>query len=199
RYRKLMEDLTIDVSTYTMLKRAFMGGFTHANSLYTGQVLEGVTSIDFTSSYPSVMIAEKFPMSRFKPIEITNISELTTLADKYALIFDAKLNDIKAKITQENYISESKCFNVINPTINNGRINKADSISTTLTEIDYKIMSACYEWESIEVKNVRYANKGYLPKPIIESILKLYQNKTELKGVDGFEVEYLLSKGMLNS
>lgn len=199
RYRKLMEDLTIDVTTYTMLKRAFMGGFTHANSLYTGQVLEGVTSIDFTSSYPSVMIAEKFPMSRFKPIEITSILELTTLSDKYALIFDAKFNNIKAKITQENYISESKCFNVINPTINNGRINKADSISTTLTEIDYKIMSACYEWESIEVKNVRYANKGYLPKPIIESILKLYQNKTELKGVDGFEVEYLLSKGMLNS
>lgn len=199
RYRKLMQDLTIDVTTYTMLKRAFMGGFTHANSLYSGQVLENVTSIDFTSSYPSVMVAEKFPMSRFKPIEIESNSELITLADTYALIFDAKFNGIKAKITQENYISESKCYNVINPVINNGRINKADSISTTLTEIDFKIMGACYEWESLEVRNVRYANKGYLPKPIIESILKLYQDKTELKGVDGFEVEYLLSKGMLNS
>ena len=39
----------------------------------------------------------------------------------------------------------------------------------------------------------------YLPKPIIESILELYQDKTTLKGVEGYEVEYLLSKGMLNS
>ncbi|MHA4750694.1 hypothetical protein ACX0FG_15125, partial [Enterococcus faecium] len=36
-------------------------------------------------------------------------------------------------------------------------------------------------------------------KPIVESILKLYQDKTVLKDVEGSEVEYLLSKGMLNS
>ena len=199
RYRKLMSDLTIDVETYKMLKRAFMGGFTHANSLYTGKILEGVTSIDFTSSYPSVMISEKFPMSRFKEIDIKTIQQLEKLSDKYALIFDVKFENIESNIIQENYISESKCYGLINATINNGRINKADSLSTTLTEIDLSIMKACYKWESISIKNARYAHKGYLPKPIIQSILKLYQDKTELKGVSGFEVEYLLSKGMLNS
>lgn len=39
----------------------------------------------------------------------------------------------------------------------------------------------------------------YLPKQILTSILKLYGDKTELKGIEGKEVEYLLSKGMLNS
>ena len=39
----------------------------------------------------------------------------------------------------------------------------------------------------------------YLPKPIIESLLNLYIDKTQLKGVENKEVEYLLSKGMLNS
>ncbi|WP_442514418.1 hypothetical protein, partial [Pseudomonas promysalinigenes] len=62
-----MDDLTIDKDTYIQLKRAFMGGFTHANANYSNKVLTDVSSVDFTSSYPSVMISEQFPMSRFKP------------------------------------------------------------------------------------------------------------------------------------
>ena len=51
-YRKIMADLTVDIATYTQLKRAFMGGFTHANANYSGQVLNNVTSIDFPLSLP---------------------------------------------------------------------------------------------------------------------------------------------------
>lgn len=199
KYRKIMQALTIDTATYTQLKRAFMGGFTHANANYSNQVLEGVTSIDFTSSYPSVMVSEKFPMSRFKDLDIRSVEQLEIYAEKYALVFDAKFENIRAKITQENYISESKCFNLEKPVINNGRISSAESLITTLTDVDYGIMNQCYSWDSLAISNVKYAHKAYLPKAICESILSLYQGKTELKDVEGFEVEYLLSKGMLNS
>ena len=199
RYRKTMSDLTIDTETYKQLKRAFMGGFTHANANYSNQVLKNVTSIDFTSAYPSVMLSEKFPMSRFKPIEITSVKHLENLCEKYALVIDVKFDNIKSKITQENYISESKCFNIKGATINNGRISSAESISVTITDIDYSIMSNCYEWESISISNAKFAHKAYLPKAICKSVLELYQGKTELKDVAGFEVEYLLKKGMLNS
>lgn len=199
RYRKLIADLTLDVASYTQLKRAFMGGFTHANANHSGVLLEGVSSIDFTSSYPSVMLSEKFPMSRFKATTVDTLSALDALCNRYAVVFDARFENIKAALTQENYISESKCFNVINPTINNGRINCADSISVTITDIDYEIMKQAYTWDEIEVTNVKYAHKDYLPKPIINSVLKLYQGKTELKDVAGSEIEYMHSKGMLNS
>lgn len=199
RYRKIMEDLTLDLPTYVQLKRAFMGGFTHANSMYSGKLLHDVTSVDFTSSYPSVMVSEKFPMSRFKPVEVTSIAHLNTLCSKFAVIMDIKFSNIKAKITQENYISESKCREIVKAVINNGRISSAESITLTLTEIDYGIMTQCYSWDDISVQNVKYANKDYLPKSIVSSILRLYQDKTELKDVKGSEVEYLLSKGMLNS
>ena len=64
KYRKIMDDLTLDPETYIQLKRSFMGGFTHSNPKYTGKTLNNVSSIDLTSSYPSVMLADKYPMSR---------------------------------------------------------------------------------------------------------------------------------------
>ena len=199
KYHKVMQDLTLDNDTYKQLKRAFMGGFTHANANYIGKVVNDVTSIDFTSSYPSVMLSEKFPMSRFKSIKVKTIKELEKILARHAVIFDAKFINIRPRITQDNYLSESKCQSITNATINNGRIHSADSIVTTITEIDYSIMKQCYQWDDIAVSNVKYAVKNYLPKPIIYSVLNLYQKKTELKDVTGYEVEYLLSKGMLNS
>jgi len=199
RYRKIMNDLTVTKDEYVRLKRAFMGGFTHANANYSGQLLEGVTSIDFTSSYPSVMLAEQYPMSRGKEVQIKNISHLEWYCNKFCMLFDIKLHNVRSKIPQENYISESKCYVLKGAEINNGRVYSAEELAMTITNVDYDIIKQCYEWDGISVTNVIRYHKGYLPKPIIESILKLYQDKTVLKGVEGYEVEYLLSKGMLNS
>lgn len=199
KYKKIMQDLTLDVETYQMLKAGFMGGFTHANALYTGEVLENVSSIDFTSSYPSVMIAEKFPMSRFKDSGSIPVNELHDLMyNERAVIFTAKFENVVAKIDHESYLSESKCYDVVNALINNGRIVEADSFYSIMTETDYMIMVQCYDFDMTIIKS-KWAYKDYLPKAIISSILELYQGKTELKDVIGKEVEYLLSKGMLNS
>ena len=43
RYRAIMADLTLTTDVYTQLKRAFMGGFTHANANYVGDIVENVT------------------------------------------------------------------------------------------------------------------------------------------------------------
>lgn len=199
RYRKLMNDLTLSKDEYILLKRSFMGGFTHANANYVGKTLKQVSSYDFTSSYPATMLSEKFPMSVPIKLEIKNKNDFDEALDKYCLVFDVKFHGIKAKIYQDNYLSESKCTIVQNATINNGRIFSADLIETTITDVDFRIMNLAYNWDGMEIKNVIAFRKAYLPKAIIESILALYQDKTSLKGVVGSEVEYLLSKGMLNS
>lgn len=199
RYRSIMNDLTLDPETYNQLKRAFMGGFTHANAQYSGKLLHDVSSVDFTSSYPSVMLSEKFPMSRYRSIPENDMINFKKYCQKHSVIFNAKFINIRSKITQENYISESKCYELIKPILNNGRIYSAELLTITLTEIDLDIISQCYEWDELSILNAKYAHTAYLPKPIIMSILKLYQDKTVLKDVQGSEVEYLLSKGMLNS
>ena len=199
RYRKIMGDLTLDPRTYIQLKTSFMGGFTHSNPNYTGMTLENVGSIDLTSSYPSVMCAEKYPMSRPKLLDVKKFDDLKKYSNDYCIVMDVKFLNITNTLGYESYISESKCRNLVNPTIQNGRIFDADSLEITLTDIDINIISQVYKWEKVAFQNVYGFRKSYLPKAIIESILNLYQDKTELKGVAGKEVEYMLSKGMLNS
>ena len=199
RYRQIMSDLTLDKATYIQLKRAFMGGFTHSNPNHTGKTLENVSSIDLTSSYPTVMLADKFPMSRAKELNISTVEELKKAMSLYCLVFDLKLEGLRNTLKYESYISESKCFKMVKPVINNGRVYDAEMIQTTITDVDFNIIEKVYKWDKISIANVRGFVKAYLPKSIIESILNLYQDKTTLKGVEGKEVEYLLSKGMLNS
>lgn len=199
RYRRIMNDLQISANEYKMLKRAFAGGFTHANANYSGQVLENVASIDFTSSYPAVMLAEKFPMSSGFETTLTPEKNFEWYLDRYCLLFDCVFTGLESTAFFEHYISESKCVKITGAILDNGRVYSADEVHITLTDVDFKIIRKCYKWKECRVGNIiRYA-KGYLPKPVINAIIELYEKKTTLKGVDGKEVEYLLSKGMLNS
>lgn len=207
KFHKTMMDLQITVEEYKMLKRAFQGGYTHANANYTNMILEDVSSIDFTSSYPSVMLSEKFPMSKGIKTSVREIKRMfpeskkpfEDFINKFCSVFDIEFIGFKSKVFQDNYLSESKCWEIEKPIINNGRVFSADRVVTTITNIDYKIMQRCYTWDKIGVKNIYRYNMGYLPKEIIKAILKLYSDKTTLKDVESMEVEYLLSKGMLNS
>lgn len=198
-YKKLMSCLTLTVDEYKLLKRAFMGGFTHANAIHVNDTLENVSSFDFTSSYPWVMLSELYPMGKGTRIEIKDYDDYKRLCKKFCLVFDMKLTGVSPKIKADNPISVSKCWKLINPIENNGRVVYADEIITSGTEIDLDIYMKFYNIEHLAITNCYAYIKGYLPKNFLLAILKLYNDKTQLKGVEGKEVEYLHSKGMLNS
>ena len=42
-----------------------MGGYTHANWIYTDEIIKNVDSFDETSAYPYVLVTCKFPSSEF--------------------------------------------------------------------------------------------------------------------------------------
>lgn len=199
RYMEIMKGLHLDVEEYKQLKRAFQGGFTHANPFYSGKVLENVSSDDFTSSYPAVMVAEQFPMSSSERVQIASKADFEHNLKYYCCLFDVEFIGLKPIIFYENYISRSRCWGVEKAVLNNGRVVSADRLFTTVTEQDFLIIRKFYTWEHMRVGNFRRYRKGYLPKDFILAILKLYGDKTTLKGVDGKEVEYLSGKEMLNS
>lgn len=200
KYIDMISDLQInDISEFNALKRAFSGGFTHANSYYTGEVMENVYSFDFTSSYPAVMVAEKFPMSRGVSIKVKNMMHFYTLLEKYCCIFDIEFIGLISKQNFENPISTSRCFVRENVTENNGRVFAADRIVTTITNVDFETLKKFYTWEKIRVGQMYCYKADYLPTELINAILNLYEDKTKLKEVPGMEAEYLNKKGMLNS
>lgn len=198
-YNKLIRGLTMTTEEYAQLKRAFSGGFTHANSNYVGKTLENIDSLDFTSSYPAVMLSEKFPMS--KPITIATPDEETFIKvlNNFCCMFDITFYELEPIVDFENYISSSRCFELEHPIINNGRVVEASKVSLTMTEQDFFIISKMYKWEYMEVRNMKCFHKDYLPKDLILTILELYEKKTTLKGVVGREYDYQVSKGMINS
>lgn len=199
-YRQLMNILKLENNEeYKLLKQAFQGGFTHANAFYSGKVLTNVSSYDFTSSYPYVMLSEKFPMSKGTRIEVKSYEELRKYIKNYACLFVIRLTNVVPKFVYENYLSYSKCRNVVRPVLNNGRIVTCDCLETTVTELDFEIIEKCYKWDSLEIGDFIRYEKQYLPTDFIKGLLKYYKNKTSLKGVEGEEVDYLRSKEMLNS
>ena len=199
KYRDMIKRLELDPETFQQLQRAFAGGFTHANAFCSGKVINNVGSFDFTSSYPAVMIAEKFPMSMPEIIEIHSQEELQHNLMCYCCLFDAEFTNIRPRLFWDHPLSRSKCHGLIEPQEDNGRIVKAARLFTTITEQDFFTLQDFYEWDSMRVANFRRYYRGYLPTDFIKAILKLYQDKTELKGIEGKEVEYLLAKGMINA
>lgn len=198
-YRKMIKKLTLDVEIYKVLKEAFSGGFTHASALYSGTILRNVNSQDFTSSYPAVIVSEKFPMSKFTRYKLKDEEEFNKMLDALACIIKLRFINLRPKILYENYLSESHCRHIKNSIVNNGRIVSADSLETTITEQDYFIIEDFYDWDEIQILEFYYAYKGYLPTPFVDGVLKFYEDKTMLKDVEGEEVNYLLSKENVNS
>ena len=203
-YRSLMEQLTLDPDEYKQLKRGFAGGFTHANARYVAEgkesPLKDVGSFDFTSSYPSVMLLEQFPMSKSTLIgHIEDWNQFHYYLKNYCCLFDVTITNVFPKVDYDHPISRSKLIKFEGITEDNGRIVTAESITLTMTEQDWFVFDDFYNYESIDVKKFRIYEKRFLPKPFYKAILDLYKKKTELKDVEGEEINYMISKNMLNA
>lgn len=109
-YRNLIMSLKIDPDEYQQLKRAFMGGFTHANHNYVGLTNQEVGAFDFTSSYPAVMVCEKFPMGRVNINPPGNQQELEDIFKNYCCLFDIQLTNVRPHHDHEHVLSLSKCY-----------------------------------------------------------------------------------------
>lgn len=199
KFQDMVKNLTLSKEVYDELEQAFAGGFTHANPNHVGKTYHNVASIDFTSSYPTVMIAEKFPSSTAHSYKFTNMNDFEELCKNRLVMFQVDFTNLVSKIDFDNYISKNRCLNIEGETENNGRVFSADKLSIVITNVDWQIIKQVYAWENIKISRVKWFYKHYLPKPIIESILYFYNAKTKLKNVKGKEAEYMHGKQLLNS
>ena len=202
KYREqILKEAPINSDLFILLNKAFAGGYTHANCEYVFNKIENVHSIDFTSSYPAQMIAHKYPRGKFIKCKITNKREFYNLVNSRACVFEIRIQNVQSK-TSHHIWSSSKCAygtnKKYNAVIDNGRIVSSDEIYTYMTDVDFKTFSRFYEFEDFGIGNFYYTEYGYLPKEIIECVLKFYSDKTTLKDVQDKIAEYFVSKGMVN-
>lgn len=198
KYKRFIKKLIPhDADEYKMLIQVFSGGYTHANRYYSGVVQTGhIEHYDFASSYPSVMVCEKYPMTSWLYQYDKELPNEDTFND-FAYILKLRFTNIKCK-TFNTYIQSSKCDGN-NFKYDNGRIISADELIMYMTEQDYLTIKETYTYDTIEVLEKYRSRKDYLPKPFIEYILELYHNKTTLKDIEGMEDLYMQSKQYINS
>lgn len=213
RYHDAISHLTISgIPEYNLMRRAFAGGFTHTSSLISGRTLFDVDSYDLCSAYPAVMVYESgYPMSKGKKVNVTSYKEFKHYMSLYCCIFDVTFTNLRPLVINENYISVSKCYKedykplsdkerqALNYVISNGRLVSGDKVSITITEVDFEIIEKMYDWDDIYIGEFYIYKRGRLPKEIVMAILKLYNDKTMLKGVEGKEDFYTKSKQLLNA
>ena len=188
----------VDPDIFRALNGAYAGGYTHANVFYAGRVLRDIVSYDFTSSYPFVMLSEKFPCQSFLPQAGGGVTFENMNPDKYAYIFDVTLYDYECT-THNTYISENKCIYIDGGAFDNGRVLSASSLRLLLTDVDVWALKASGKWGAITYNYSYVARKNYLPKSLWEYTLKLYADKTTLKGIDERYDEYMRAKQFVNS
>lgn len=195
-YRRITRgSINIKPSVYNMLVDAFAGGYTHANFMYTDEVISNVDSYDETSAYPYVMVTSKFPMSEFKECRIKTVDDML---ESYAYLLKVTFHNLKCKY-YNNFISASKCENIVGALFDNGRIVSAKEVTITITDIDFRFFLDVYDIESYEINESYYSIYKYLPKKFINFILEKYVNKTKFKNVKGKELDYVKEKNKFNS
>lgn len=200
KYKELIMSMKInDYIEYLQLRRAFQGGFTHANYHHVGKTLSDVGSYDLTSAYPAVMCYEMFPMSTPEYRESVTEDEFLELSKTYLLIADFEFTSLVDILDVDHIISESKIMNLEDVETNNGRIISMYKGVITATNVDFDMYRRFYTYDDVKIRNVRIYKKRYLPDEFRDIILTFYQDKNMLKNVIGREVEYKNKKAMLNS
>lgn len=210
QYFKTLDKCKIDADIYNMLLRQARGGNTHANRAITGEFIgtlegRGVVHFDITSSYPAQMVCyPEYPINVWRKLDAdANINDLMFLEDNgFCTLFDIVLIEPKIKVgVTVPYLANSKCRTLkgVPRYSDNGRYLEGSAmLETTIYGIEWPIIASQYDFSDTVVLRGYYARKGYLPDILRRFVLELYAKKTELKGVEGQEVEYSLAKTYVN-
>ena len=193
-------EIAPDLHVQQLLEMAYHGGFTHANRHCIGQVKHGVECRDFASSYPYVLLSEKYPMERFHPLENKSKDYILRNSNDYAFLI--KFVAVGIELKDPNFpmppLQMSKCIKTINAVVDNGRILCADYIEIELTEMDLSVIDDLYKMQKHCCCDVYVSKKDYLPRWLTDKIFEYFTKKTQLKG-DTDKVAYDLAKAKLNS
>lgn len=210
--RKQFLELKLNDKLYTLCKDAFRGGNTASNRYKTNFINYNLSSYDMSSAYPYAMISGLYPITPFQEETIISLDMLDDYNDRYCTLAYYSFEKVKLKKgVPFPYIPYSKCIEFIAPNYEtkfkgkeycyNGRILEAEFIKIAMTNYDYQIFINQYDYDedNVRVEDFYYSHKGFLPKEITDTVIEFFTLKSQLKGIEEKEYEYMKSKNKLNS
>lgn len=186
--------------------KTYSGGLTLSNPRNTGRVLHDIGSIDKKSAYPFAML-DKYPASAFEKSPAAPIWN-----DGYHHICLVEFHNLKARydITP---LSASKRIMMQGAILggsvpdqdgsiskNNGKIIFARVFCQYITEVDKRLIDMYYTYDDYPnpvIHSHYIALSDYMPPHVIRYMLKRFEQKTLLTGID--DEMRMIEKQKLNS
>lgn len=202
KYRKKFTRIAPTYQQYLKLCQVYHGGYTHANRYFIEFVVSknfiGEPSCkDFCSSYPNVLLSEKYPSEKFWSVDVDE-EWILSHYDDYASMFHLRMTNVRLK--DEFFgmpcLQFSKLINSLNVISDNGRVLSCDYCELVTTEVTLKLLREYYYFDAY-IYDVEVSSKNYLPRWLTDYIFELFKAKSYLKGVD--VVNYNMSKSKINS
>lgn len=215
-HNQITKELPTNSEEYKIQKRCYGGGLTICNAIQVKdkktdkiKIHNDVYSMDIASAYPFQIVSQKFPCGKFRKCN-KKFDDLNF--KKYAYLLCIKIenknsNDktplIKAK-TIKHILPRSKLKIRKGCNFDNGKLIDVSSdgyIVFYCTEIDFMTYQKFYDFNitNVELLECWEAPKSYLNKDFVEYVLKLYANKTTLKGIEEEKEYYQRLKEILNA
>lgn len=187
-YKRIARQYPYNMNEYNKLMNfVYRGGYTHGNMIYMNEIIKNVYSVDFTSSYPSVMLYEKFPYSFNKcDPQKYNIDDIINLSVDFAFYGLFEFSNVKTT-TYHSIESLNKCFNIQEvkddkeTIIDNGRIQRTSKLQVYLTEQDLLTYIEFMKWDTVKILELHISRKQYLPLYLIKKLCEMYTGKAVLK------------------
>lgn len=183
------------------LECIYHGGYTHANFDIIGWLMDDVEAYDFASSYPFVMLSEKYPLEQFTACPDADVEWIIEKSDQYAFIFKLQVFDVEFdhKFVMPT-LQTSKCLKIVDGVEDSGRLLKCAYAEIYLNEIDLKLIKEHYHLtkKNSIISECEIAYKDYLPRWLTDYIFKRFEAKTKLKGIEGKERLYNIEKTKIN-
>lgn len=200
KYKNMIRAYFPDKEEYEIVMRwLYRGGYVHSSIADTFQkfVNMDMWSLDFKSSYPAVMLHNKYGWHfiRRSVKKWYKIAYDRRYMEDNAFYVLLRFKNIRAK-TSHSIESKHKIIDYKGGYFDNGRLVKASYIEVMLTEQDWLNYQDFYKWDDVTCLSYRVASKEPLPKYLTDMVLEYFAGKESL---DRDSLDYTLQKRKLNS
>jgi len=202
QYSNFMNSDEITEESVEFWHEAMRGGLSMISNRLREKILNAA-SLDVTSQYPCVLLSKKFPYGPDFPIpDDEKFKRELLLSNYYNVGFTARMRLKGIRMKGEGCLpfTDKSAYNNPNRITGWGTyMGDYHEYEGVFTFADWMVWRDMATFESVEIiEGVTYQLE-YVPKRLVQFILKLYEDKTRLKGVTGEEYVYAMVKAILNS